>query len=793
VDLPAATYRVTYNLTGANTASGVLGSMVVTTAGTGTFITQALPNAGETTITVTSLFTGFCSTTISANNTATISLHKLLGTTSSTTVDTYCAVDGTATVNPAEGSGSYAYQWSNGGTTQTITGLSAGIYPVTVTDNTYGCTATFSVPVSTTYNNVCPGKDGDITYSAGGVVNTYYPGNTVAAGSSTITLGTARGSATAFSSGDLALIIQMQGADIISANTSAYGQVSNVVAGTYEYAKVSSYSGGVLTLSSSLVNSYTNDLSGRKTFQVIRVPQFNTLTLSSNIYALDWNGQTGGVVAIDVARSLSLAGNTISADGKGFRGGACVVSRIAQGPLPIYSDFVFANSILGHGTKGEGVAGTPDNLWYNSSVVANTYCLYPTGQRGMGAAGNAGGGGNDPASGLDNGDNAGGGGGSNLAAGGKGGNSWQSNLPTGGNGGYALSGAPTKIYLGGGGGSGTANNYALGHGGTGGGIVIVHAGTIADGGTLTANGSDGIQVLIPPAGDSYGDGNDGGGGGGGGGTIIVTANTGLNLITGSVNGGQGANTWEVSTGGTTYPGNHHGPGGGGSGGVVYRNFTTSTASVSPGLNGTSCTDLDPFGAAQGSPGQVSMISESNLTTTTFGRKCKVDNTPPTVTCPSNVTVCYGNVPAAITTMAGFNASDSQSGINGPPACIRLFETGSQESGTITRTYYIFDNAGNYSTCTQTITILPTVSYGTLASSDETICNGGDPSAIGFTTAPSGGTGTFAYQWYYKDGMNTCPTGTSSSGWTSISGATTNSYDPPAGLTTSRTYAVMVDA
>ena len=46
--------------------------------------------------------------------------------------------------------------------------------------------------------------------------------------------------------------------------------------------------------------------------------------------------------------------------------------------------------------------------------------------------------------------------------------------------------------------------------------------------------------------------------------------------------------------------------------------------------------------------------------------------------------------------------------------------------------------------------------------------------------------------YYKDGTNTCPTGTNNLGWTSILGATSNSYDPPSGLTITRTYAVMID-
>ncbi|MGP8217497.1 MAG: gliding motility-associated C-terminal domain-containing protein [Bacteroidia bacterium] len=53
----------------------------------------------------------------------------------SSTAPTACAAcNGQATVNVNCGSGNYTYQWSNGATTSTITGLCQGIYTVTVTD-----------------------------------------------------------------------------------------------------------------------------------------------------------------------------------------------------------------------------------------------------------------------------------------------------------------------------------------------------------------------------------------------------------------------------------------------------------------------------------------------------------------------------------------------------------------------------------------------------------------------------------------------------------------------------------
>lgn len=72
---------------------------------------------------------------------------ELVTSNSSTPVTTNGGSDGTATVNASGGTAPYTYSWSNGGTTATITGLSYGIYTVTVTDAN-GCERTSSVVVN---------------------------------------------------------------------------------------------------------------------------------------------------------------------------------------------------------------------------------------------------------------------------------------------------------------------------------------------------------------------------------------------------------------------------------------------------------------------------------------------------------------------------------------------------------------------------------------------------------------------------------------------------------------------
>jgi hypothetical protein len=91
-----------------------------------------------------------------------------------------------------------------------------------------------------------------------------------------------------------------------------------------------------------------------------------------------------------------------------------------------------------------------------------------------------------------------------------------------------------------------------------------------------------------------------------------------------------------------------------------------------------------------------------------------------------------------------------------------------------------------------LTVLTSVTFGTVTNSNETICVGDTPSNITLSAMPSGGSNSFGYQWYYQDGIVTCPTGTNPDGWTLISGATSSNYNPPA-LSSSRTYALMVDA
>jgi hypothetical protein len=91
-----------------------------------------------------------------------------------------------------------------------------------------------------------------------------------------------------------------------------------------------------------------------------------------------------------------------------------------------------------------------------------------------------------------------------------------------------------------------------------------------------------------------------------------------------------------------------------------------------------------------------------------------------------------------------------------------------------------------------VNALPVLNYGTLSGGDQAICSMDIPNNISFSTAPSGGSGTFGYQWYSYTGLTgTCPTGTTvPAGWILIPAAISDNYTPPA-LAGSMSYAVMV--
>jgi hypothetical protein len=522
------------------------------------------------------------------------------------------------------------------------------------------------------------GKDGDRTVTAANTIVNGYSALTGTPNANQVTVNAigdfAAGGRPALAVNDLVLIIQMQGADITTPDTAAYGAVTYNNAGNYEFAGVAAIAGNAITLGCNRQNAYTPGGNA----QVIRVPQYDTLTVTGagSITAPAWNGTVGGVVAVQAATTLQLNGN-IDVTGTGFRGGAVDPASDTIGTQIA----IYRSGADGDGAeKGESIAGLAANL-------AN-------GRYGRGAPANGGGGGNSHNSGgggganatatgtwtgeglmsavtggtgltsawrLDDGYIANGGAPTTSSGGGRGGYTYSANQhdPTatgegpgaanwggnlrsehGGLGGHPLTASVGgKLFLGGGGGAGDGDNGHPGPGGQGGGLVFVIAGTVQGAGSIVANGAPGGSVNTGLNVSS-----DAAGGGGGGGTVIVRA-AALSGISVVANGGLGGNQ-TVDNGDEA-----EGPGGGGGGGYVALSGGTPASVLASGV----------LGGTTNSPGVVQFPSNG----ATAGHDGLIENTSASTIlyCTSPNTVIATSPTNPTTAAAGdFTFTSLQSGV-----------------------------------------------------------------------------------------------------------------------------------
>ncbi|MBL8684654.1 MAG: hypothetical protein JNK05_36095 [Myxococcales bacterium] len=371
------------------------------------------------------------------------------------------------------------------------------------------------------------GASGPLTVSGAVTVNVNAASITAAAGTTAGALSNVTGTIAA---GRLVLIHQTQ---------SATGAV-----GRYEYARVAGVVGTMLTLDRALINTYTTDATSKA--QLVVVDEFTTLTVGAGgtLTAPAWNGNTGGILAIDVQGALSLAaGGSITMNGRGFRGTSHACFYRCQ------------TGVQGESSIG---AGSATNLRNGAGGGGGT----------RGQDGSSGGGGGYGAQGTNGSDGSGAGG---CGAG--------TTVQPGGVAGVVAGDADLRgaFFFGGAGGEGGGDEDGAfpGVGGNGGGAIFVRAasaGTFA--GSVSSNGNaggNGDQGSCGGGGCGMG-----GGGGGAGGTIRLQFNSAVNI---------GAGLVSAAGGGAGSPTCGTGPAGIGGVGRV--------AIVSPATMGTSSPVFDP--------------------------------------------------------------------------------------------------------------------------------------------------------------------------------------------------------
>lgn len=421
------------------------------------------------------------------------------------------------------------------------------------------------------------------------ILNAYAKVTNINGAKTTLTVTNVNQTSHTFTVGGSVIMMQMQD-DVIGTNTTniaSFGNLGAIAnAGVYEIGIISARSPATgtpttITLSSPLAGTYNTGANSSVQLITLRDLGAN-YTTTATISGLTWDGNVGGVIAIQVTNTLTL-NNSISANGIGFAGGTKNPNGYSACESTTYATAIATR----YSGKGEGI--------YKRTNAAFA------GARGKII--NGGGGGNDV--------NSGGGGGGNYSAGGNGGLGWVPagtgcSPSVGGLGGISLNGqiSATRIFMGGGGGAGHQNDGNGTEGGKGGGIVLIKATNIRTTGacavSISANGATAANGS-----------NDGGGGAGAGGSILLQVSsfsvTGTCPLTVSSNGGNG--------GSSVTSGVHGGGGGGGQGVVIYSiaqpttNVTTSTA---PGTGGSSCSGCaaSANGAAGPGSGNLGIINSS---------------------------------------------------------------------------------------------------------------------------------------------------------------------------------------
>lgn len=322
------------------------------------------------------------------------------------------------------------------------------------------------------YDRFGNGHDGPVPFT--GIVNTYAVA-TGTAGTSSVTTS-----------------LPVAVGDMVMLHQTIYSG-----AGNWEVVTVAGVGAGSFTSGKPLAHSYTSGA------QAVLIPQYTSGPLGNSVTSREWNGSTGGIVAIAVNGDITITGR-VAADG--------------------------ASTGNQYGAVGGGFRGGNGAAWGGGTAWAQQGESI-TGPGGLGDAANATGGGGGKQWGAPQ--NVTGGGGGHASGGTSG-----ASDGGGGSGGYGGGTSGTSdlsvMTFGGGGGGGIKEGGYVGAGaGAGGGVVLILARNLTVSGSVSAHGGNGASSggLVAPA-----------GGGGAGGSVFISAGTvslGVGLV-GAVggNGGQ---------------------------------------------------------------------------------------------------------------------------------------------------------------------------------------------------------------------------------------------------------------
>ncbi|GEM_PF-817410 len=205
------------------------------------------------------------------------------------------------------------------------------------------------------------------------------------------------------------------------------------------------------------------------------------------------------------------------------------------------------------------------------------------------------------------------------------------------------------------------------------------------------------------------------------------------------------------------------------------------------LNNTTWTNISGASSSSYSPPELSVTTWFRRTVSSGS--CGSANSPSVrITVYSDLTagtigpdqsICYNNIPSAITPViapsggTGIYTYQWQSSVNNSVwlnisgATSSSFSPSALTSDMWYRRTVTSGSCGSSTTNTVVITVNPTLAPGSVGT-DQTICYNTAPSTLAQITSPTGGTGSYSYQWQRSSNNST---------WTNISGATFSSYSP----------------
>ncbi len=337
------------------------GTAAANAAGAAT-ITYAWSNGG-TTVTISSLATGTYTVTVTDGNGCTAvdstvvnEPAVLVATASALLFETCTTNDGEATVNLTGAQGTPTFGWSNAATTQTITGLDASTYSVTVTDVS-GCTDSSSVVIlDTCACSVDAGLAVDAGVSCTGTTNT---------GALSVSPSGGTGSYTRLWS---------NGATSVSINNLAAGTYSVIVADNNSCADTAQVTLSATTSSIASPTILTNDTSLCVGTSLLLQGQSNSTSTWTDTTALLCTNTSGGSVSgvFSNVPATATGSATLSVTGFGDLDDGFLPENIAitdetSGSVGTYDG---SNTQCATATETFSITQTNINSWSANNVVS---------------------------------------------------------------------------------------------------------------------------------------------------------------------------------------------------------------------------------------------------------------------------------------------------------------------------------------------------------------------------------------------------------------------------------------